>query len=358
MMTLVLKDEQNKARRIAKNLETWFAQVGRKLVFRETRDPYAVWISETMLQQTTTAAAEGFYRRFLQRFPEATALAEAPTDEVLAYWAGLGYYRRAHNLHKAAKIIASRYGGKLPATHKELMDLPGIGRYTAGAIASIAYGMHTPIVEANSQRVIARLFMISESLPEMWVKAELLIKHSKDPRAFNLALMDLGADICGKIPKCEICPIRKDCAAFINNVQTEYPRTKPRRESVLLDRDCFTVNYRDKWLVRLIPEGEWHHGMYEFPSFNRNADSNMYGLFKQLSTDLGAYRFLMVKYVVTHHKITMDVWKMEAKTPVKVPEGMSWKSLGEISALPMGSAQRKIAQKLLTQTTDLLGHVT
>jgi A/G-specific adenine glycosylase len=194
-----------------KRLLRWFGQEQRELPWRATRDPYCVWVSEIMLQQTRVAAVIDHYGRFLKRFPRVENLAAAREASVLAIWSGLGYYRRARNLHAAAKVVVKEYGGEFPRTSAGLLTLPGVGRYTAAAIASIAFGEPVAVVDGNVERVISRITGTGVSGEKLWERAgEMLsVEHPGD---FNQAMMELGATVClpGE-PKCSTCPVRRFC---------------------------------------------------------------------------------------------------------------------------------------------------
>ena len=207
------------AKEIRENLLLWFKKNARDLPWRKTRNPYAIWVSEVMLQQTRVDTVIPYYRRFIKTFPTVQRLARADLSEVLKVWEGLGYYSRARNLQKAARIISSQFHGRIPDTLDGLLSLPGIGRYTAGAILSIAFNQEAPILDGNVKRVLSRLFAVSgnpargkaEAL--LWqLSASLIPEGHASP--FNQALMDLGATVCTpKVPQCSICPLARLCKA-------------------------------------------------------------------------------------------------------------------------------------------------
>jgi A/G-specific adenine glycosylase len=264
----------NRDRSIRRALLAWFSAGHRDMPWRRTRDPYAVWISEIMLQQTRVETVTPYFERWMRRFPTVTALAQAPLDDVLAHWAGLGYYARARNLHAAAKAVAGAHGGRFPATPDEVRALPGIGAYTAGAILSIAFGQAEPLVDGNVVRVLARV----DGLPgaandkalvaEVWRRAGELVRADGGARAgdFNQAMMELGATVCTpRAAGCSRCPLvplcRTRAAGDVENVPAPKVKKPPRAVdavTLLAERDGALL------LVRRPPAGLWG-GLWEPP---------------------------------------------------------------------------------------------
>jgi A/G-specific adenine glycosylase len=206
-------------RRFQRRLLSWYRKSGRKLPWRGTRDPYRILVSEVMLQQTQVERVKGYYRRFVRRYPTFEDLAGASEPAVRESWDGLGYYARARNLHTTARIVVAEHGGRLPADSKTIQRLPGIGRYTAGAVLSIAYGQHEPILDTNAARVLARVFAVrragrAASQRRLWVLAA-RVTPPRSAGDFNQAIMDLGATVCVvRRPLCPSCPVRRQCATF------------------------------------------------------------------------------------------------------------------------------------------------
>jgi A/G-specific adenine glycosylase len=234
-------------------------------------DPYAVWLSEIMLQQTTVAAVIPFYERFLARWPTVEALAAAKLDDVLAAWAGLGYYSRARNLHECARIVAERFCGRFPQTEDELRDLPGIGPYTAAAIAAIAFGARATPVDGNIERVIARLFAVKKPLPAAKEEIRRLagtLTPAKRAGDFAQALMDLGASLCTpKRPSCLMCPLQRDCSAHAQGIEGTLPIKAVRPERPVRVGLAFLALREDAHiLLRKRPEAGLLGGMLEVPS--------------------------------------------------------------------------------------------
>lgn len=219
--------------RLHEDLLGWYDAERRDLPWRRTRDPYAIWVSEIMLQQTRVDTVVPYYERFLARFPTASALAEAPEDDVLALWSGLGYYRRARLLHAGARAVAER--GEVPRDREGLLAVPGIGRYTAGAVASIAFGEPVGLVDGNVARVLARIFVIEDDMRKAGMRrAEALadaIVARRDPGAWNQALMELGATTCTpQLPACDRCPVAASCGALRTGRQHELPVLAPKKK--------------------------------------------------------------------------------------------------------------------------------
>ncbi len=265
-----MKPEKRYAQ-IRKALLVWFAECARDLPWRRTRDPYAIWISEIMLQQTRVRAVVPYYERFLQRFPTVESLARARLDTVIKLWEGLGYYARARNLHRAAQEIVTRYGGHLPASREQLLMLPGIGRYTAGAIASIAFGRREPLVDGNVTRVLCRIFRIKGSPKDatiqerIWAIAGKLVPAGPAGQ-FNQALMELGREIClPRHPRCSDCPAHRRCEARLHEEQDSLPNRVPKKQLPFYPV-AVGVIYRDGRILidQRKPDGLLG-GLWEFP---------------------------------------------------------------------------------------------
>ena len=253
----------------------WYDRERRDLPWRappgQRPDPYAVWLSEIMLQQTTVAAVIPYYARFLARWPSVRALAGAKLDEVLSEWAGLGYYTRARNLYACARLVADRHAGQFPATEEELRTLPGIGPYTAAAIAAIAFGARTTPVDGNIERVVARLFAVKKPLPGAKEEIERLaatLTPAERSGDFAQALMDLGASLCTpKRPSCLMCPLQRDCSAYAQGIESTLPARAARPERPVRVGLGFLALREDAHvLLRRRPEAGLLGGMFEVPS--------------------------------------------------------------------------------------------
>ena len=252
-------------------LVQWYLQEHRDLPWRRTRSPYAVWVSEIMLQQTRVEAVIGYYDRFMERFPTVEALAGAQIDEVLKYWEGLGYYSRARNLHAAAQVIIAEYGGNFPETTEKLRKLPGIGAYTAGAIASIAYGVPAAAVDGNVLRVLARLYALWDDILTENTKrcvTRLVEAHIPLQAAgeFTQSLMELGALVCiPQNPRCEQCPLRTECKANLSGCTDQLPIRISKTKVKDQKRVVYLIFNSGKVLMHKRPEEGLLGGLYEFP---------------------------------------------------------------------------------------------
>jgi len=256
---------------LRKALLRWFAEAARDLPWRRTKDPYAIWVSEIMLQQTRVPAVVPYYERFLNQFPTVERLAHAHLDTVLKLWEGLGYYSRARNLHAAAKKIVTEFHGHLPATREELLTLPGIGRYTAGAIASIAFGRREPLVDGNVTRVLCRIFRIEGSPKDVatqkriWSIAEKLVPEGHAGQ-FNQALMELGSEVClPRRPRCDDCPVNPSCGARLHHEQDSLPTRVPKKQLPFYTVAVGVIYRNGRILIdKRKPEGLLG-GLWEFP---------------------------------------------------------------------------------------------
>jgi A/G-specific adenine glycosylase len=259
---------------IRRALTRWFAGAKRDLPWRRTRDPYAVWVSEIMLQQTRVETVTPYFTRWMGRFPTVAKLAEAPLDDVLSHWAGLGYYARARNLHAAARDVVANYAGAFPATAAELGALRGVGEYTAGAIASIAFGEAEPIVDGNVVRVLARIDALAGAADDavlrkrVWQRAGELVRSDGggDAGDFNQAMMELGATVCTPTsPGCARCPLTSRCRARAADAVATFPAARTKKPPRAVDAVAVLVEREDKLLlVRRPPSGLWG-GLWEPP---------------------------------------------------------------------------------------------
>ena len=307
--------DPRKIKYITRAIERWFAANQRPLPWRESYDPYQVWVSEVMLQQTRMEVVLGYFERFIRRFPTIKRLASSSVDDVLAMWSGLGYYRRARMLHEGAVAVAKR--GRMPETVEELMSIPGIGRYTAGAVSSIAFGQRAAIVDGNVRRVLVRTNGIDGTNEDLWRTAEELVQACKSPRDFNQGLMELGALVCLPIrPLCPLCPIRSMCTAFLTHRVHTLP--KPRRKPVTreLKIPLYLVTDRKGRVLMRRESGTLMNAMLHLP----HGDSSLFGVRPLEVTHIqpiGTFR-----HTVTNRRITFAVF--EAKLTKRAGAEYEW----------------------------------
>jgi A/G-specific adenine glycosylase len=341
----------------------WYDASRRDLPWRRTLDPYAVWVSEMMLQQTQVATVLGYYDRWMRRFPTIGDLAGAAEHDVLHAWQGLGYYSRARNLWRGAKAVVSEHGGKMPATAASLRSLPGIGPYSAGAIASIAFGERAALVDGNVVRVLCRLFGLrgdpsrNPLKAELWKLAERLVPPDR-PGDFNQALMELGATVCTpRAPRCNACPVRKGCVAHRDGGAERLPELPKRTESVGVARAAAVLERRGRVLcVRVAESAARWAGMWQFPNTDvarGEAGTDAAARAIREATGLSAApaeRLLTVRHSVTHHRITLEVFRCSAPrgTARALDCGaVDWVPPSALGELAMPSAHRRIARSLV-----------
>jgi A/G-specific adenine glycosylase len=332
----------------------WYNKNKRPLPWRDHPDAYAVWISEIMLQQTRVEAVIPYFEKWMRLFPTVQTLSKSSEQDVLSAWEGLGYYSRARNLHKAAKVVSNEYGGKLPQDVDELIKLPGIGRYTAGAIASIAFGLDEPALDGNLKRVYARLFDVEQPVDSP--KGEKIlwdIAHQNLPKGkagdFNQSLMDLGATICiPKNPRCLICPLMEACKSRGTGTQELRPVRKPKKSVPHYIHAAGVMVKSGKVLLAQRPTKGLLGGMWEFPNGRVDGDPAK-GFAKALRTgyNLKAQRkeaMGFVQHAYTHFKVAVHVFRCELKS---IPnENMKWVLLKDLNEMPMGKVDRQIANML------------
>ncbi|RKI03070.1 A/G-specific adenine glycosylase [Corallococcus sp. AB030] len=336
-------------------LLSWYDRNKRDLPWRRTRDPYAIWLSEVMLQQTQVSTVIPYWERFLARFPTVKALASAPLDDVLSGWKGLGYYSRARNLHRAAQEVVERFGGKLPSKAEELLSLPGFGRYTSGAVASIAFGEEAPIVDGNVARVLSRLFEV-EGLPgdrdreaTLWALASALVKGER-PGDFNQALMEHGATVCRpESPLCLLCPVRDGCIAFKKGRVDELPPAKVRAAPRKLFLALAVWPHAGTLLFARRADKGLFGGLWELPAVEVEEDTSEAEATERLATALGAPLTLVgtldsVRRQLTHRDLTLRLLRVTGdKRPTKSSafQELRWCTPREAEALGMSTAMQR-----------------
>ncbi|XZE55218.1 A/G-specific adenine glycosylase [Planctomycetaceae bacterium SH139] len=357
-------------RRVRSRLLRWFDDNERVLPWRETSDPYAIWISEIMLQQTQVATVIPYYQRFLKRFPDVTSLAETPMEELLTYWEGLGYYRRARQLHAAAQQIVAEYAGCFPTTFAEVLALPGIGRYTAGAILSISQDQRLPIVEANTVRLFSRLIGLrrppaeSASLRLLWQVAEALLPTRSGSGRLNQALMEFGALACTpQNPSCETCPLQSDCATYALGLQAEIPGKVKHIKYEERVHWAVAVRRGEHYFLRVCPPDAHWAGMWDFPRFDVTglraaADEAIRAAVRaQFAAEFGweielDYPLGVIKHAVTKYRITLHAHHAEPvaiSTCRETAEGQTeagWFTATDLQKMALNTSARKLARTL------------
>ena len=335
-------------------LLAWYDRHRRRLPWRvlpgEAADPYRVWLSEIMLQQTTVKAVGPYFEKFIARWPDVTAMAQASLDDVLRMWAGLGYYSRARNLHACAVAVARDHSGSFPDTETELRSLPGIGPYTAAAIAAIAFDRRTMPVDGNIERVVSRLYAVEEPLPQAKPRIQELAATLLGPsRAGDSAqaLMDLGATICTpKKPACSLCPLDDGCMARARGDQEAFPRKAPKKTGALRRGAAFVVTRGDALLVRTREAKGLLGGMTEVPNSQWLAGHEDKAALVQAPIVKGVSRWHrkvgVVTHVFTHFPLELVVYTAKVPARTRAPDGMRWVPLATLQDEALPNVMRKV----------------
>lgn len=343
-------------------LLNWYETNARSLPWRGHPDSYAVWVSEIMLQQTRVESVIPYFERWMERFPTIESLATASQQEVLAAWEGLGYYSRARNLQRAARIVMDEYGGKLPEDVRLLQKLPGIGRYTAAAIASIAFGLDEPALDGNIRRVMARLFNVTEEVRssegerKLWNLVAANLPHGR-AGDYNQALMDLGASICTpRSPACPDCPLCGECLAYQLGVQEQRPVIDPRPAIPHYQVTAAIISRNGQVLIARRPPQGLLGGLWEFPGGKQQDGEDLPScLRREIREELGAEvdvgtPFGVYKHAFTHFRITLHAFCCTLLAgepqPIQAAE-VCWVDRGALSEYPMGKVDRQISRALL-----------
>jgi A/G-specific adenine glycosylase len=370
---------------LSPDLLTWYRAGHRDLPWRRTRDPYAIWVSEIMLQQTQVATVIPYFQRFMARFPAVSDLAAAPTDEVLRLWAGLGYYSRARNLQRGAQAVMEQHGGRVPDRVEELLRLPGVGRYTAGAIASIAHGQPAPILDGNVIRVLCRLYALRgdpKRAPlhtRLWHLAETLIPPG-EAGDFNQSLMELGATVCTPAsPRCELCPVAAHCEARRLGIQESLPELPRAAAPTPLLMVAAVIWRRSELLLIRKPtasqavgaeaseDRSWWTGMWQLPTGRVREGESTAAAAARLARDLAGLEVTVegiagsVRHGVTRYRITLEArhcrpigpWRSQARCP-RSPDGAGgrWASLEDTDGLGLPAPQRRLIEQLRKSARD------
>lgn len=333
----------------------WYETNKRDLPWRHTDDPYAIWVSEIMLQQTQVATVVDYWERWMQSFSTVGELAAADLDDVLEHWAGLGYYRRARYLHQAAQKVVDDYGSRLPETADELQQLPGVGRYTAGAIASVAFGESAPIVDGNVIRVLSRLFALegpprsTQNQKVLWSWAADLVDPDR-PGDFNQSMMELGATICSpRRPSCLLCPVREMCEAYRLGEPTEYPWPAKRVEKTPAQSNVAVVESTSRsgtaYLIVQRPSDGLHGGLWEFPTVEVRGENakapDVQPFLEEIGVDATHIgRLGSITHIFSHLKMTYQIssWSADAQRSKRG----EWVTREAIESYAVSAAMKKV----------------
>ena len=346
---------------LSEKLLTWYKANARSLPWRGVDDPYQTWVSEIMLQQTRVETVIPYFKEWMDRFPDLHSLAEADQDEVLSVWEGMGYYSRARNLHRAAKQVIDEWQGKLPSDPGELQELPGIGPYTAGALASMAFGVDVPAVDGNVRRVISRVFNVEHEIGSRRageVIREYVERHLPAGRAgaFNQAVMDLGATICTpRSPSCGVCPLAKDCAAHRFGIEEQRPLRKSKGPIPHHTVTAAVIQQDGCVLLAKRPPDALLGGLWEFPGGKQeDGESLPAALAREFEEELGVNidvgeEIDHYQHAYTHYKITLHAFRCTlSHTGIELHfhTDWAWVPVSDLDSYPMGKVDRAIARQL------------
>jgi A/G-specific adenine glycosylase len=340
----------------------WYKKNKRNLPWRETNSPFIIWISEIMLQQTRVETVVPYFQRFISLFPNVQTLAKADLQDVLKAWEGLGYYSRVRNMHRAAKIITDKFDGHFPSSFEDIIQLPGIGRYTAGAIGSIAFRIAVPVVDGNVIRVLSRIFEIKEDITlaktknQFWQLAEQLVPPTS-PGDFNQAIMELGATVClPRNPLCTNCPLSSVCRANIKNCQTAFPVKKPKSPIPHHRIGAGLIWRNGELLITRRPETGLLGGLWEFPGGKQEKGETVEECVKrEIVEELGIkidvkQHFLNVKHAYSHFRITLDIFHCQwisGEPTCKACSDFRWVKISQLDDFPFPKANKRIVEKLM-----------
>jgi A/G-specific adenine glycosylase len=351
-----------KEKRIRQALMDWYANNQRRMPWRETRDPYRIWLSEVMLQQTQVQTVIPYYHRFLKRFPTIQDLARGDLQEVLKMWEGLGYYARARNFHRAAGVVTDEFNGRIPDRWESFIKLPGVGEYTASAVQSLAFGHPHAVVDGNVKRVLARLYLIAEPVnkPAVYKQLKALatrLMDRKRPGTFNQAIMELGALVCKPAnPECGRCPVRRDCRSFLENRVNEFPKREKRKPVPTVRMTAGVIRKKGNVLItRRKPEGLLG-GLWEFPggALRKGEDAGG-GCIRTIRETTGLKvaidsHITRVQHAYTHFRIQLDVFYCRVLPGSRVrlsgPVDFCWTGLDDLEAYAFPKANKKFMHLL------------
>ena len=342
----------------------WYGIHARVLPWRKKTDAYAVWVSEIMLQQTRVDTVIPYYQKWMNLFPDVQSLAAADEQQVLAAWEGLGYYSRARNMLKTARLVCEKYDGRFPSSTAELKHLPGIGRYTAAAVASIGYNADEAVLDGNVKRVFARIYQIDEPVNTpggekiLWPMVQALLPAGRGSD-FNQALMDLGATICiPQNPACEKCPVSKLCVSFRDHRQEDYPKLREKPPIPHYTVSAAVLRRDGRVLIARRPSKGLLGGLWEFPGGKvEEGETHASALVREIHEELGVEiepldRLGTYRHAYTHFKVTLQAWFADLKEgePAALEASeIRWAKIEELAAYPMGKIDRAISTDLEKQ---------
>jgi A/G-specific adenine glycosylase len=351
---------------------SWFGQNARDLPWRHSRDPYGIWVSEVMLQQTQVQTVIPYWNRWMTALPTLQDLAGVPEDRLLKLWEGLGYYSRVRNLQRAARAVMHQYHGRIPSQRPTLLELPGVGPYTAGAIASLAFNQPEPLVDGNVARVLSRLNRIEgdprDSAPrdQLWQLAQGLVTAAGELKsvpstpmaagrysALNQGLMELGATVClPRNPTCLLCPVSGQCQAHRTGEVDRYPMVRPRVKATRVRYLVAVVTHAGKWWMRKRNVGEVNQGLWEFPQLEVTDDPREASISARNWLGVPESQLIplpRIRHAITRYQITLDVFMVSLKRIPDVIQDGEWVTSEEVGELALTAAHRKIAGSLLAR---------
>lgn len=351
------------------SLLLWFRQTGRDLPWRKTYDPYHVWISEIMLQQTQMDRGVIYFKRWIQRFPDVGAVARADLQEILKYWEGLGYYARARNLHRAAKLISSELAGQVPCDYQQLLTLPGIGPYTAAAIASVAGNQDVAVVDANVTRVYTRLFDIAQPVKEVPTKTRLAelardLLPSGQARLYNQALMDLGGLVClPKNPRCPMCPLVPFCKARQERTVGERPVLGKPDKTIAVEKVAAIIRHEKGIFIQQRPMAAVWGGLWEFPGGEVEGGGGETEVVRQVLRETGlvvrvvrplvTVEHSYTRYRITLHSYLCDLVENSGEPALRSAVAWRWVAMDELRRYAFPAGPRKILEYVNNLSLDI-----
>ncbi|MCD6581675.1 MAG: A/G-specific adenine glycosylase [Desulfuromusa sp.] len=342
---------------VSSRLLDWYGQSGRDLPWRNIRDPYRIWLSEIMLQQTTVTVVINYYQRFLKQFPTVEDLAVAPLEDVIDLWAGLGYYSRARNLHTTAKLIVEQFDGCFSEDVEALQKLPGVGRSTAGAIAALAFDQRAPILDGNVRRVLCRLFALQEpprsaaAEKQLWYWSEKLTP-TESVHDYTQAIMDLGAIVCvPRKPLCDSCPLKELCQARKLGLEQELPLKQAAKQIPTRYEVVLLIDYHGRYLVRRRLAEGFLGGMWEFPTLSlleeEDPEQKLQFLFSDFGLKGAAEQIGHSQHVYSHFRLKSDIYCKKVEVFPSVAEGEnSWFPLDKLKKIALHGAHKKVLAEL------------